>query len=67
MDFSKEEWQIIVDALLKARAQTETGYLEDEKRIIDSFHTAPNEDKSELVQDMYNRLLDKIKRYMDND
>jgi hypothetical protein len=65
MDFNNDDLRVIKEALLTAKAQEETKYLEGEKRLIDSLPSSSNDDISAAKQDSYNRLLDKIKRYME--
>ena len=60
MEFPKEELTVIREALRRARDQSETEALEEEKRILDSHRTAPNENASKTIQEMYNQLLRKI-------
>jgi hypothetical protein len=57
---NNDELRVIKEALLKAKARSETEGFAMEKRSIESFRTAPDEKLGALVQDWYNRLLDKI-------
>jgi hypothetical protein len=66
LDCSGDELRVIKEALLKARAQSETEGFETEKCVIDSFRVAPNENVSAAIQDMYDRLLRKIQSAIDH-
>jgi len=55
-DFSKDDLNTIMTALIKLKDQSETEGFIEEKRIIDSYS-----DSSKVVQLFYDQLLNKIK------
>jgi hypothetical protein len=66
MEFSSDELRLITEALLKAKARSETEGFVNEKRIIDSLPAGSNENVSAAVQLMYDQLLRKIQNAMDH-
>ncbi|MDR1326256.1 MAG: hypothetical protein LBK00_09505 [Treponema sp.] len=52
-DFSDDELRFIKAAILTASAQSDTEEFENEKRLLDHMHIAPN-------NPAYDHLLDKI-------
>ncbi|MCL2214528.1 MAG: hypothetical protein FWC06_04880 [Treponema sp.] len=59
-ELSKVELMIIIEALLKAKRQSETDGFETEKRILDSLSIATNESCSTNIQLLYDRLHQKM-------
>jgi len=64
MDYSRTEL-IILEALIKARNQTETEWLDIEKHCLDSTPTAHNENTIAIKEQMYNQLLQKTQKLID--
>jgi hypothetical protein len=65
IDCSNDELRVIKEALLKARAQSETEGFETEKRVIDYIPITPDGNADAVIQDMYSRLLEKIQQAME--
>jgi hypothetical protein len=65
LEFSKEELLLINEALIKANNLSETGYLETEKRMLDSTKLE-KENAISLREEMYRQLLRKIEAAVNN-
>ena len=65
MVFSKEELILINEALKKAKANSETVGYEFEKKILDRNKFSSNENVNSMIQELYNRLLDKIESHIE--
>jgi len=61
MKFSIKEQEIMISALLKAKAEGETKNFEIEKQILDSYGNTSNENNNKTIQMMYEQLLQKIR------
>jgi len=64
MKLSKEELILINEALIKAKAQTETEDFAREKIILSSCQISTNENVAKLIQELYSQLLFKIDEAM---